>query len=137
MLSTSKDNVPSFGVVDAFFDGECFYVVSHRLSRKVAEIEGNPNVSLCGRRMHSFSGRARSIGHPSEAKNASVRGALAKAFESWHFKHNDEPDENMCSLRIDPTTGFFHKDGTGYRVDFAAGRVEAFPFAFDTVLAED
>ena len=136
-LSTAKDNIPSSRMVDTFFDGESFYVVTHRQSRKVTEIENNPNVSLCGRKMHAFSGQAYNIGHPLKPENAAVRSLLIEAFEPWYFKHNDESDENMCFLRISPTAGFFHADGTGYRINFTKRNVNAFPFSFDTVLTED
>ena len=49
----------------------------------------------------------------------------------------NEADENMCYIRIDPTAGFFHKDGTGYKIDFTEKTVKTFPFTFDTVLTEE
>ena len=126
-LSTDKNNIPSSRYVDTYFDGESFYVVTYGLSKKAAEIADNPNVSLCCSRMHAFSGKAYNIGHP----------LLTKAFEPWYFKHNNEADENMCYIRIDPTAGFFHKDGTGYKIDFTEKTVKTFPFTFDTVLTEE
>ena len=136
-LSTCRDNIPSSRFVDTYFDGESFYVVTYRLSQKVTEIESNPNVSLCSIKMHAFSGLAYNIGHPLKAENAEVRSVLVKAFEPWYFEHNNEADENMCYLKINPTTGFFHRDGTGYRIDFAEKTVETFPFVFDIVLTGD
>jgi general stress protein 26 len=136
-LSTDKNNIPSSRYVDTYFDGESFYVVTYGLSKKAAEIADNPNVSLCCSRMHAFSGKAYNIGHPLIPENAGIRSALTKAFEPWYFKHNNEADENMCYIRIDPTAGFFHKDGTGYKIDFTEKTVKTFPFTFDTVLTEE
>lgn len=133
-LSTVKDNIPSARYVDTFFDGESFYTVTYKLSQKAVEIADNPNVSLCCQRMHTFSGQAYLIGHPLDPENAEIRSALIKAFEAWYFKHNNEADENMCYIKINPTVGFFHKDGIGYKIDFTEKTVKAFPFAFDTVL---
>lgn len=133
-LSTAKDNIPSARYVDTFFDGESFYTVTYKLSQKAVEIADNPNVSLCCQRMHTFSGQAYLIGHPLDPENAAIRSALIKAFEAWYFKHNNEADENMCYIKINPTVGFFHKDGKGYKIDFTEKTVKAFPFAFDTVL---
>lgn len=133
-LSTAKDNIPSARYVDTFFDGESFYTVTYKLSQKAVEIADNPNVSLCCQRMHTFSGQAYLIGHPLDPENAAIRSALIKAFEAWYFKHNNEADENMCYIKINPTVGFFHKDGIGYKIDFTEKTVKAFPFAFDTVL---
>ena len=133
-LSTAKDNIPSARYVDTFFDGESFYTVTYKPSQKAVEIADNPNVSLCCQRMHTFSGQAYLIGHPLDPENAAIRSALIKAFEAWYFKHNNEADENMCYIKINPTVGFFHKDGIGYKIDFTEKTVKAFPFAFDTVL---
>lgn len=137
VLSTSKNNVPSSRFVDTYFDGGSFYVVTHKLSQKAAEIALNPNVAMCGRKMHTFSGKAFIIGHPLAPENAAIRSELTKAFEPWYFRHNDESDANMCYIRIDPTTGFFHKGGTGYRIKFSERSADIFPFAFDTLLTED
>ena len=136
-LSTSKNNVPSSRFVDTYFDGECFYVVTHRLSRKALEIAENPNVSLCGSKMHSFSGQAHIIGHPLAPENAKIRSKLIAAFEPWYFEHNNEADENMCYIRIEPTAGFFHKDGVGCRVSFPECSASTFPFTFDIVMTEE
>ncbi len=136
-LSTSKNNIPSSRFIDTYFDGDSFYIVTYRLSQKVTEITSNPNVSLCSRKMHAFSGQAYNIGHPLITENAEIRKTLIKAFEPWYFKHNNEDDENMCYIKIHPTTGFFHKEGTGYKINFTEKTVLSFPFSFDTVLTED
>ena len=133
-LSTAKDNIPSSRYVDTCFDGECFYIMTYKLSQKASEIAANPNVSLCCNKMHAFNGRAEHIGHPLDPNNAAIRSMLIKAFASWYFKHNNEADKNMCYIKIKPTTGFFHKDGTGYKINFTEKTVKTFPFTFDTVL---
>ena len=66
---------------------------------------------------------------------ATAREALAGAFEPWHFACNDEGDSNLCYLRIVPESGFFHKDGTGYRVDFINGTAAEFPFTAQVEMA--
>ena len=118
-LSTCVDNIPSSRFVDTYFDGESFYI------------------SLCSRQMNAFSGKAHIIGHPLDPENAQIRSELIKVFEPWYFKHNNEADENMCYIRIDPTAGFFHQDGTGYQINFTEKTVRAFPFTFDTLLTEE
>lgn len=136
-LSTANNNIPSSRFVDTYFDGESFYIVTYKLSQKVTEIADNPNVSLCSRKMHAFSGQAYNIGHPLKDENSEIREVLIKAFESWYFKHNNEADDNMCYIKINPTTGFFHKDGTGYKINFIEQTASTFPFAFDTVLMDE
>lgn len=136
-LSTAKDNIPSSRVIDTFFDGESFYAVTSGRSQKAAEIAGNPHVSLCSRKMHSFSGLAYNIGHPLKPGNEEIRKRLTKAFESWYFLHTNEADENLCYLKICPDAGFFHKDGIGYRVNFTDRTVQTFPYVFDQILTDD
>lgn len=87
--------------------------------------------------MHAFSGQAYNIGHPLITENAEIRKTLIKAFEPWYFKHNNEADENMCYIKITPTTGFFHKEGTGYKINFTEKTVLSFPFVFDNVLTDE
>ncbi len=132
-LATVCGQVPSVRVVDTFYDALCFYVVTYADSRKVQEIEANPEVALCSK-FYSFGGRAYNIGHPLAPKNGAIREKLIKAFESWYFEHNDESDARMCYLKIELTRGFFYAGGTGYRVDFVSQACEALPFDFDPVV---
>ncbi len=136
-LATTRDDVPSLRFVDTYCDGGSFYVVTHRKSRKAMEIALNPSVALCSRRMYAFSGKAYDIGHPLKPENQAIRIKLIEAFKPWYFRHNDEADEGMHYLRIDPETGFFHLNGTGYQMDFRNQTARTFPFAFDTVLTEE
>lgn len=136
-LATSSSNVPSLRFVDTYFDGECFYVVTYAFSQKVKEISENPNVAVCSRKMHSFSGKAYNIGHPLLPENSAIREELIKVFESWYFRHNNENDSNMCYIKIKPTKGFFHKDGIGYKIDFEEKTVDTFPFSCDIAFTEE
>ena len=94
-------------------------------------------MSLCSRKMHAFSGVAYIIGHPLKPGNAEIRKSLTRAFEPWYFLHTNEADENLVYLKINPVTGFFHKDGIGYRVNFTDRTVRTFPYVFDQILTED
>jgi len=136
-LATAQDNAPSLRYVDALLHDGQFYIVTHAKSRKAREIAQNPRVALCARRGHAFEGAAENLGHPLAPENQIIRDLLTQAFAPWYFKHNNESDPAMCILRVMPETGFFHLDGTGYQVDFAARTARAFPFTFDTVLTED
>lgn len=136
-FATTDNNVPSLRYVDTYFDGKYFYVMTYGTSQKVKEISLNLDVALCSRKMHAFSGKAYNIGHPLLKENEKIREKLIKVFESWYFKHNNENDKEMCYLKIKPSTGFFHKDGTAYKINFTEKTVIDFPFLFDTVLTED
>lgn len=134
VLATARENVPSQRVVDVCYMGGAFWVVTHGRSAKVREMKANPCVSLCSS-FHTFKCKAHFMGHPLLPANQAAREALAGAFEPWHFACNDEGDSNLCYLRIVPESGFFHKDGTGYRVDFINGTAAEFPFTAQVEMA--
>lgn len=127
VLATAQNNIPSQRVVDTYYSNGAFWIVTYALSNKVKEISANPHVSLCNT-FHGFSGKAYYMGHPLNEDNKEIRQKLIKAFEPWYFAHNNEADENMCYLKIEPEQGFFHKDGTGYKVNFLDNTAEEFPF---------
>lgn len=127
-LATMNGKEPSVRFIDKYWDGKAFYIVTYKGTRKVCDISTNPKVSLACRRLHSFEGVAVDMGHPLREKNQKIRQKLTEAFRDWYFVHNSEDDENMCYLKIQPTAGFFHQDGVGYRMDFLQKTVESFPF---------
>ena len=127
VMATVKNNVPVQRVVDTFYyDGE-FWIVTYALSNKVKEISVNPEVSLCNT-FHTFTGKAYNEGHPLKSENSEIRSKLIKVFEPWYFAHNNENDENMCYVRVKLESGFFHKGGIGYKVNFSEKTAEEFPF---------
>jgi len=136
-LATAANGTPSVRFVDTFYNDGCFYIVSHAGSRKVKEIQANPAVSLCSRKMHAFSGTAENIGHPLKPENAALREGLIEVFKPWYFRHNNEADAGMCYLRVTPETGFVHIGGVGYKMDFMHHTAREFPFSFDTTLTEE
>lgn len=128
VLATVKDGAPAQRVVDTFYCEQAFWVVTYALSNKVKELMVNHNVSLCNT-FHVFKGIAYNMGHPLKEENKEIREKLVQAFEPWYFAHNNEQDENMCYVKIELEEGFFHKDGTGYKVNFTEKQAEEFPFA--------
>ncbi|MDD3383899.1 MAG: pyridoxamine 5'-phosphate oxidase family protein [Bacilli bacterium] len=134
-LATSKNDVPSIRVVDAYYEDESFWIVTYGDSKKVSEITGNPNVALC-HNLFSFKGKAYNVGHPLEKENLAIREKLIKVFEKWYFHHNNESNNKTCYIRIGLTSGFFYKDGIGYKVDFINKSVETFPFESEVVIIE-
>jgi len=128
VLATAKENVPSARVVDTYYENGIFWMVTYSKSNKMKEIENNPHVALCNN-FHCFKCIARNVGHPLNEEKKAIREKLIKVFESWYFAHNDENDEHMCYVKVEPESGFFHKDGFGYRVDFINKIAEEFPFS--------
>lgn len=133
VLATVKDSIPSARVVDTYFDQGVFWIVTYAKSKKVIEIMDNPNVALCNQ-FHTFQGKATNMGHPLNEDNQEIREKLIQVFAPWYFAHNNENDEYMCYVKIKPETGFFHKDGTGYKVNFQQKNVESFPFTPEIIL---
>lgn len=127
-LATSSNDIPTVRFVDTFYYKGCFYVVTYKGSNKMKDIEKNCNVSLTCRRLHSFQAEAENIGHPLDENNYEIREKLISAFEPWYFVHNNENDDNMCYLKIKPLNGFFHLNGTGYKMDFKNKTADSFDF---------
>lgn len=136
-LATAGGNVPSIRFVDTYYEDACFYVVTYRTSQKAREILENPNVALRGRTMHGFQGTATCIGHPLEPQNAALREKLIEIFRPWYFEHNNEADADMCYLKVKPSKGFFHRDGTGYEIDFNNRTIREFPFPYESMFTAD
>lgn len=128
MLATSTEDKPSLRVVDTYYENGVFWIVTYATSQKVKEIEKNPNIALCNN-FYKFRGKAYNTGHPLDKNNQEIREKLIKVFEPWYFAHNNENDENMCYVKVIPESGFFHKDGTGYEVDFLQKTAKDIPFA--------
>lgn len=135
-MATMADNTPSLRFIDTYFDNGAFYGVTYANTNKMKEIAANPNVALCSRKGYLFSGKAYNIGHPLLPENSEIRSKLVKAFEPWYFKHNNEKDD-ICILKIEPLSGFVHKDGIGYNINFIEKTVETAPFNFNTVLTDE
>lgn len=128
VLATCVENIPSQRVVDTCYWQGAFWIVTHGLSNKVRQLQENPRVSLCNG-FHIFEGTAFNAGHPLLEQNREIRQKLTEVFAPWYFAHNDEADEQMCFVKVEPRTGFFHGNGTGYRVDFLARTAQLIPFS--------
>lgn len=131
-FATAKEGVPSVRVIDTYYHGEAFYIVTYANSQKGKEIEGNPSVALCNS-FFRFTGKAYNLGHPLKPENAELRKTLIKVFAPWYFAHNNEDHEHMCFVKVTLDHGFCFKDGAGYKIDFAKKTAETFPFAPDSI----
>ena len=130
VLATTKDNVPSTRVVDTYYENGVFWVVTYATTKKVIELSENPSVALCNN-FFNFKGKAYNTGHPLDENNKEIREKLMRVFEPWYLAHNNENDKHMCYVKIEPESGFFHKDGTGYDVDFIQKTAKTITFAPD------
>lgn len=135
-LATSENNIPQVRYIDAFYNDGCFYIVTYGTSKKVKDIEANPQVALVSHRLHRFLGVAKNIGHPLQKENTEIRAMLLQAFEKWYFLANDEKDPKTCYIQIRLTEGFFYHEGFGYQVDFVKKTATRFPFRFDITVID-
>ena len=91
--------------VDACYEDGVFYITTHGKSRKMQQIEQNPEVafSVCGE-WFSGIGIGENLGWVLDSKNAEIRNKLHTAFV-WYDAVNNEKDENSCILAIRITRG--------------------------------
>ena len=129
-MATSNGQVPSVRMVDAYLEDGAFYLVTHSTSRKVQEIEVNPNVSL-SKEIHRFFGSAVNLGHPFAEGNEDIKAKIAELLPNRFFDRLDPNDDTLTIIRVDLTTGFFYKDGLGYDVNFTKRTLETYEMQFD------
>ena len=131
-LATCSAGKPSVRIIDLIWIEGAFYGVTYLGSQKMNEIAANEAVAFV-RDFMRFSGKASCIGHPLDEQNARLRDKLIIAFAPWYFAHNNEDDEAMCYLKIEPTSGFFHTSGVGYRINFEKKEAVSFPFHAEAI----
>jgi len=91
--------------LDALYEDGVFYITTHKQSRKMQQIEQNPEVafSVCGEWFNGI-GTGENLGWVLDPKNAALREKLRKTF-TWYDQANNEKDENCCILAIRITRG--------------------------------
>lgn len=118
-LATAVDNLPSVREVNGYYRDGSFYIVTHALSSKMAQIALNPRVAVSGE-WFSGHGLAENLGHVLKEENLELISTLRQVFSSWyHSGHVNEADPNTCILRVGLTDAVLFKDGTRYAIDFA------------------
>ena len=126
-MATARGQIPTVRVIDTYYEDGVFWIVTYAGTRKVKDIVLNPHTALVNE-FHSFQGKAYNAGHPLKEENKAIRETLTQVFAPWYFAHNNEADEQMCFVRFEPETGFFHKDGIGYQVSFIEKTATEIPF---------
>ncbi len=119
-LATLDGQTPSVRTVNAYYENGSFYVITHRLSRKMEQIRRHPHVAVSG---DWFTGHATAVdlGWLGKAENREIAGRLRQAFASWIDNgHNDFSDPNTIVLRIKLTDGVLFSHGTRYDIDFSS-----------------
>lgn len=117
-LATAADNLPYVRTVDAFYEDGAFYVLTHRLSGKMKQIEHNPTVAISGE-WFTAHGSGVNLGSFGSTANAHIAKKMKQVFSAWiENGHSDLEDPNTCILCIRLTDGILFSNGTRYEIDF-------------------
>ncbi len=118
-LATSVENVPYVRTVDAFYNNDAFYVLTHALSGKMKQIEKNPIVAVSGE-WFTAHGRGINLGWFGSDENKAIAEKMRIVFADWIDNgHSNLEDKNTVILRIELTEGVLFSDGIRYEIDFS------------------
>ena len=95
--------------VDAYYEGDAFYVVTYGESNKMKQIAQNDSVAIavCFE-WFTASGIGENLGWVLEPKNAALRDKLRTTFAAWYDMANNENDKNCCILAIKMANGIIN-----------------------------
>lgn len=117
-LATAEDNKPYVRNVDSFYYDGAFYVLTHKLSNKMKQIDKNPIVAISGE-WFTAQGKGINLGYFGKAENQFIANKMKEIFAQWIDNgHNNFEDINTCILRIELTKGLLFSNGTAYEIDF-------------------
>ncbi len=117
-LATTVDNVPYVRNVNAFYENNSFYILTHALSNKMKQIAQNSTVAIAGD-WFIAQGNAINLGYFGKEENSSIAKKMRTTFADWIYNgHNDFDDINTIILCINLTHGFLISHGMKYEIDF-------------------
>ena len=117
-LATVDGTAPCVRAVNAYYEDNCFYVITNAKSRKMKQIAKNPSVAICG---DWFTANAigENLGHICASGNKLLADTLRGAFASWYGNgHIDEQDTDVCILCLRLADGVLMSHGKRYVIDF-------------------
>jgi len=120
--NTTGNPRPSNRMVCAYYADGVFYVSTDATKSKMAEIEKNNEIAICGLDWFVANGTAENLGWVKDEKNAEIRATMKKVF-GWFDEHGGEDSPDSIVLRITPTNGVIidneqKYDEWRYEVDF-------------------
>ena len=117
-LATCHDDMPSVRAVNAYYENECFYIMTDASSGKMRELELNPKVALCGELFNGH-GVAENIGHVLKKEHTELMKTLRVALAEWYSYGNvNEKDPNTVILKVKMTDGMVVSEGLKYNFFF-------------------
>jgi len=118
-LATLDGKRPAVRIVNGYYEGGAFYVVTHGRSGKMRQLGKNPDAAVCAE-WFTAQGRGENLGHVRDARNAALMGKLREAFAAWYNNGDvNEDDPHTCILRVRLAEGVLMSHGTKYEIDFA------------------
>lgn len=113
-LATEENGIPYVRYVNAYYEDECFYVITYARSNKMQQICKNPVVALTGE-WFAAHGKGVNLGYFGKPENQRIADRLRDVFAAWIDNgHNDFSDENTIILCIKLTDGILLSHGTRY-----------------------
>ena len=117
-LATMTGDLPQVRAVNAYYENGSFYIITHALSGKMAQLAENPNAAICGD-WFTAHGTGENLGWIRLHQNTDLADRLRRAFAEWYDNgHINEDDENTVILRVRLTDGVLYHHGTKYEIDF-------------------
>ena len=117
-LATTAGDLPQVRTVNAYYENGSFYIITHALSGKMAQLAENPNAAICGD-WFTAHGIGENLGWIRLHQNTDLADRLRRAFAEWYDNgHTNEDDENTVILRVRLTDGVLYHHGTKYEIDF-------------------
>ena len=117
-LATVENDVPYVRNVNAYYENGAFYVITHKLSGKMRQIEKNPVVAVAGE-WFTGHGNGADLGYFGKEENAELAEKLRRIFAEWIDNgHTDFGDVNICILQIRLTDGVLLSHGRRIEIDF-------------------
>lgn len=118
-LATVDGEMPAVRYVNGYYEDGAFYVITHGLSRKMKQLEKNPNAAIAAE-WFTAHGKGVNLGYWGKDENSEIAAKLRAAFAAWIDNgHNDFSDVNTCILCIKLTDGVLFRHGTRYDIDFS------------------
>lgn len=114
LATVDENGKPWVRTIDAIFDGDSFYTITHALTNKMKHLAVNPLAAISG---DWFSGHVvgESLGYIRLEQNHAIAEKLREAFASWYDNgHTNEDDPNTIILKMKVTDGILYDHGVKY-----------------------
>ena len=111
-LATEENGIPYVRYVNAYYEDECFYMITNALSNKMRQIGNHPVAAVAGE-WFTAHGEGINLGYFGKPENTHIAERLRDVFSEWIDNgHNDFSDENTIILCIKLTDGILLSHGT-------------------------